>query len=92
MSKPIRARLRLARDQIERNFGLFGNIGFGFKGLRIRLRRTHRVTNWLSLKLLLYHAYKLQTSHETGKQWHPRILTRQITRVAQLTLQRATWR
>jgi hypothetical protein len=63
MSKPIGARLRLARDQIERNFGLFGNLGFGFKGLPNWVRRTHRVTDWLSLKLLLYHAYKLATSH-----------------------------
>jgi DDE family transposase len=63
MAKPIGSRIRLARDQIERQFGLFGNLGFGFKGLPNWVRRIHRVTDWMSLKLLLYHAYKLAPSH-----------------------------
>jgi len=63
LAKPIAAKLRQARDQIERQFGLFGNLGFGFKGLPNWVRRLHRVTDWMSLKLLLYHAYKLAPSH-----------------------------
>jgi len=59
MDKPIGAKLRRTRDQIERQFGLFGNLGFGFKGLPNWVRRQHRVSDWMSLKLLLYHAYKL---------------------------------
>lgn len=63
MQKPIGARLRKTRDQIERQFGLFGNLGFGFKGLPNWVRRQHRVASWMSLKVLLYHAFKLaQTS------------------------------
>jgi hypothetical protein len=62
MTKPIAARLRQARDQIERQFGLFGNVGFGFKGLPNWVRRLHRVTDWMSLKVLLYHTYKLNPS------------------------------
>jgi hypothetical protein len=59
MQKPIGTQLRKTRDQIERQFGLFGNLGFGFKGLPNWVRRQHRVADWMSLKLLLYHAYKL---------------------------------
>jgi DDE family transposase len=59
MNKPIGAKLRKTRDQIERQFGLFGNLGFGFKGLPNWVRRQHRVASWMSLKVLLYHAYKL---------------------------------
>jgi hypothetical protein len=62
MAKPIAARLERARDQIERQLGLLGNLGFGFKGLPNWVRRLHRVTDWMSLKLLLYHAYKLRPS------------------------------
>jgi hypothetical protein len=64
LAKPIAAKLRQARDQIERQFGLFGNLGFGFKGLPNWVRRLHRVTDWLSLKLLLYHVYKLAHSQD----------------------------
>ena len=59
MAKPIGAHLRKTRDQIERQFGLFGNLGFGFKGLPNWVRRQHRVASWMSLKVLLYQAYKL---------------------------------
>jgi hypothetical protein len=63
MAKPIGAQLCRARDNIERQLGLLGNLGFGFKGLPNWVRRLHRVTDWLSLKLLLYHAYKLSACH-----------------------------
>jgi Transposase DDE domain len=63
LAKPIGAKLRQARTQIERQFGLFGNLGFGFKGLPNWVRRLHRVTDWMSLKLLLYHTYKLAPSY-----------------------------
>ena len=61
MNKPIGAKIMKSRDQIERQFGLFGNLGFGYKGLPNWVRRLHRVTDWMSLKLLLYQAYKLAT-------------------------------
>ena len=63
MDKPIGAKIMKARDQIERQFGHFGNLGFGFKGLPHWVRRLHRVTDWISLKLLLYHTYKLVPRH-----------------------------
>lgn len=45
------------RDQIERDFGRMSNLGFGLKGLPPWVRRIHRVTAWVSGKILLYHAY-----------------------------------
>lgn len=63
MSKPIGDKIRKLRDQIERQFGLFGNLGFGFKGLPNWVRRLHRVTDWMTLKILLYHAYKLEPKY-----------------------------
>jgi hypothetical protein len=62
MAKPIGKKLRKTRDQIERQFALFGNLGFGFKGLPNWVRRQRRVANWMSLKVLLYNAYKLAST------------------------------
>lgn len=51
------------REQIERRFGLLGNLGFGLKGLPNWVRRLHRVRRWVSGKILLYHAWKLKLAH-----------------------------
>ena len=56
---PIGQRLMNAREHIERQFGLMGNLGFGLKGLPNWVRRLHRVQRWVSCKLLLFHAWKL---------------------------------
>jgi len=47
------------RDQIERCFGLMGNVGFGLKGLPNWVRRQHRVARWIWGKIVLYHALKI---------------------------------
>lgn len=47
------------RDQIERCFGLMGNLGFGLKGLPNWARRQHRVARWVWGKIILYHAHKI---------------------------------
>lgn len=47
------------RDQIERCFGLMGNVGFGLKGLPNWVRRQHRVARWVWGKIVLYHALKI---------------------------------
>lgn len=60
MNHNIGDRIANAREHIERQFALMGNLGFGLKGLPNWIRRQHRVTNWVSHKLLLYHAWKLQ--------------------------------
>lgn len=60
MNLPIGVRIANAREHIERQFGLIGNLGFGLKGLPNWLRRRHRVHRWVSCKLLLFHAWKLR--------------------------------
>lgn len=59
MNNEIGIKIANAREHIERQFALLGNLGFGFKGLPNWVRRQHRVTRWISHKLLLYHAWKL---------------------------------
>lgn len=59
MNSEVGTRIALARDHIERQFGLMGNLGFGLKGLPNWVRRHHRVHRWVSCKLLLFHAWKL---------------------------------
>jgi hypothetical protein len=60
MNHDIGIKIANAREHIERQFALMGNLGFGLKGLPNWVRRQHRVTNWISHKLLLYHAWRLQ--------------------------------
>jgi hypothetical protein len=59
MNHPLGQKLRHFRDHIERCLARMGNIGFGLKGLPNWVRRLTRVTNWISGKILLYHAYLL---------------------------------
>jgi hypothetical protein len=59
MNLEIGDRIANAREHIERQFGLLGNLGFGLKGLPNWVRRRHRVTRWVSCKILLFHAWKL---------------------------------
>jgi hypothetical protein len=54
---PVGQKFLHGRDAIERSFGLFGNFACGFKGLPPWARRHHRVTRWVSGKILVYHAY-----------------------------------
>lgn len=65
MNLPIGERIAHAREQIERQFGVLGNLGFGLKGLPNWVRRLHRVHRWVSCKLLLFHAWKLLKRHTT---------------------------
>lgn len=60
MNADIGVQIANAREHIERQFALLGNLGFGLKGLPNWVRRQHRVSNWISHKLLLYHAWRLQ--------------------------------
>jgi Transposase DDE domain len=59
MNHEIGDRIANAREHIERQFGLLGNLGFGLKGLPNWVRRHGRVARWVSCKLLLFHAWKL---------------------------------
>jgi hypothetical protein len=59
MNMPIGRRIANAREHIERQFGLMGNLGFGLKHLPNWVRRIHRVEHWVSCKLLLFHVWKL---------------------------------
>lgn len=58
MNHDIGIKIANAREHIERQFALMGNLGFGLKGLPNWVRRQHRVANWISHKLLLYHAWR----------------------------------
>lgn len=59
LQHPIGQKLLHWRDQIERCFGLMGNVGFGLKGLPNWVRRQHRVARWIWGKIVLYHALKI---------------------------------
>lgn len=59
MNSELGNRLANAREHIERQFGLIGNLGFGLKGLPNWVRRKHRVHRWVSCKILLFHVWKL---------------------------------
>jgi IS5 family transposase len=50
-------RLLRSRDVVERAFARMSSVGFGYKGLPSWARRRHRVTAWISGKILLYNAY-----------------------------------
>jgi hypothetical protein len=65
MNTEIGTRIALAREHVERQFGLMGNLGFGLKGLPNWVRRHHRVYRWVSCKLLLFHAWKLGQTLQT---------------------------
>jgi hypothetical protein len=58
-------RLLRSRDVVERSFARMSSVGFGFKGLPPWARRRHRVTAWVSGKLLFYNAYVLLKDAET---------------------------
>lgn len=60
MAHPIAIRLANEREHIERQFALMGNVGCGLKGLPNWVRRSHRVTRWISCKLLLHHTYLIE--------------------------------
>lgn len=57
LDTPEGAALLHERDDIERRFGLMGNIGCGYKGLPNWIRRRHRVEGWMRGKLCIYHAW-----------------------------------
>jgi hypothetical protein len=59
MNTELGDRIANAREHVERQFGLMGNLGFGLKGLPNWVRRHHRVFRWVSCKLLLFHTWKL---------------------------------
>jgi transposase len=59
LQHPIGQKLLHWRDQIDRCFGLMGNVGFGLKGLPNWVRRQHRVARWIWGKIVLYHALKI---------------------------------
>jgi len=65
MNSEIGHRLAHAREHIERQFGLLGNLGFGLKGLPNWVRRKHRVYRWVSCKLLLFHVWKLSKANDS---------------------------
>lgn len=57
---PPGRRMANEREHIERQFGLMGNVGCGLKELPNRVRRQHRVSRWVSAKLLVHQAFLLQ--------------------------------
>lgn len=59
MNHPLGARIRVAREHIERQFARMTNLGFCLKGLPNWARTLRRVERWVSHKILLYHAYLL---------------------------------
>lgn len=52
-------RLLRSRDVVERAFARMSSVGFGLKGLPPWARRRHRVTAWVSGKILFYNTYVL---------------------------------
>jgi len=59
MNRKMGVRIAHAREHVERQFALIGNLGFGLKGLPHWVRRLHRVHRWVSCKLLLFHVWKI---------------------------------
>jgi hypothetical protein len=64
LTRGVGRRFMRSRDEIERTFARMSNLGFGFKGLPPWSRRLHRVTAWISGKLLLFHAYLIDLKQQ----------------------------